>query len=339
MPGSMDIFNNDAFSLRQLVGALDKRPYKPQFLGDLGIFSPKYLMGTDVAMIEKREGTLSLIQTSNRGAAGRERENEKRDIRPVATRRIKESDTITASELLKWRRFGTENELVGVASEVGDRMEKVRDDIEYTWEHHRLGAVQGIVSDADGSTLDNWFTFWDITQPAEVNFALTTDTTLVRAKCQEVRRAMQRAAKGAWTPSTTVHALCADDFFDALIDHPNVRATYTAWAAAAELRQDLEFRNFPYGGIMFHNYRGDDTNAEVFIEDAKVKFFPVGARDVFNVIWAPGESFSDLEGEALPLYPKIVPDRDREQWVDVEMYSYPLYICMRPEMLQRGRLA
>ena len=34
----------------------------------------------------------------------------------------------------------------------------------------------------------------------------------------------------------------------------------------------------------------------------------------------------------------IVPDDDRNMFVDIEAYSYPLFICTRPGMLQRAKI-
>ncbi|MDZ3838713.1 MAG: major capsid protein [Rhodospirillales bacterium] len=41
----------------------------------------------------------------------------------------------------------------------------------------------------------------------------------------------------------------------------------------------------------------------------------------------------------LDLYAMTIPDRERNAWVKVEVYSYPLFICTRPEMLQRAKRA
>ncbi len=345
---SLDIFEGDAFSLVQLTAALDKTDHKPNFLGTLDLFEPEFLRGTDVAMIEKRDNVLSLIKTSERGAPPEQRKNEKRDVRPFKCKRIYESDTIQASELFKIRAFGTETELSQVQMEIARRMARVRDDVEVTWEFHRLGAVLGLTVDADGTTLHNWFQEWGISQPAEIDFALDTPTTNVRGKCQEVRRAMQRASKGAFVRGVTqVHALCGDSFFDKLINHPLVRDTFLNWAAAQELREAKDFDSFPFGGIVFHNYRGADDFSDsavkgikqLGIPSTKAKFFPVRGRSVFQVAWAPGESFAELAMPGQPIFPKIVRDLHRDQWVDVEEYSYPLFMCMRPEMLQRAREA
>jgi hypothetical protein len=48
--------------------------------------------------------------------------------------------------------------------------------VRYTWENMRLGAVQGLLVDADGSTLYNWFDEFGSSAPAEVDFNLAAGT-------------------------------------------------------------------------------------------------------------------------------------------------------------------
>ena len=56
-----------------------------------------------------------------------------------------------------------------------------------TLEHLRMGALKGVILDADGSTLVNLYDEFEI-QPKEVSCALGTATTDVKKKCLEVLR-------------------------------------------------------------------------------------------------------------------------------------------------------
>lgn len=139
------------------------------------------------------------------------------------------------------------------------------------------------------------------------------------------------------TTSSSVHALAADDFYDALIGHALVRDTYLNWSAAQDARQNLAFRSFTFGGIVWHNYRGTDDNSTVAIPAGKAKFFPVGAPGVFQHIRSPMESTEFVNTPGREVYYRTVPDRDRDMWVDVEAYAYPLFICTRPGLLMRAK--
>ena len=154
---SMDIFHADAFSAIQLTAAVEKIPYRPALLGSLNLFEPDRIR-VEWAVIEKRDGTLALIPTSERGAPPPEQVAIKRDIRSFRTVRLAKADTIRASELQNIRAFGSETDLQTVQQEVATRMARLRNDLELTLENHRLGAIQGIVVDADGNTaIVNWY--------------------------------------------------------------------------------------------------------------------------------------------------------------------------------------
>lgn len=333
---SLDIFQGDAFSTFELTGAINKIPYVPQWLGGLGLFEDKPVR-TETVGIEKRDNALALVPTTNRGAPLPQRGNEKRDIRDFRTVRIAQGDRLNASEIQGIRAFGSETELQQAQDEVMRRMVSLRNNSDLTHENMRLGAIQGVVTDADGSVIRDWFDEWGIAKPAEIAFNLASDKPGLRKQCNGITRAMARASKGAFVQSTRVYALAGDDFWDAFTTHDEVEKTYLNQAAAAELRQGNAFSTFDFGGITWVNYRGSDDGA-VAIAPSKVKFFPVGAPGVFQRALSPGESFDWVNTLGQPAYALTIPDKDRNQHVDVEVYSYPLYICTRPEVLLRGKL-
>src|SRR4051812_36960190 len=153
----MDVFKADAFSMMSLLAAIKNVDYKPNFLGSLNIFqsAPQRLR---VVAIESDDETLSLISTSADGAPPSQLSATKRTVRNFNTVRLAKSSTIKAAELQGIRAFGSETELQQVQAEVARRLERLVNDMELTHENHRLGAVQGIVTDADGSTLVNFYT-------------------------------------------------------------------------------------------------------------------------------------------------------------------------------------
>lgn len=339
---TLDVFNSDAFSSLSLTHAIEKVPHLPTMLGDMGIFEDKPIRTTHL-FLEERDGVLGLIQTDSRGAAPSERKSELRKVRAFETRRIAHRDTITAGELQNIRAFGSETEMMAVQAEVMRRMvgpTGISAQIQYTWENHRLGAIQGLVVDANGNELDNWYANLGITQDAEIDFDLDNASPASGAlikKCSQVKRQMSRNAKGAMISTTQIHALCGDAFYDDLRAHSEVRETYKNWSDAAELRNPVAWERFVFGGITWWNYRGSDDNSEIAVGTDKAKFFPVGAPGVFQVAWGPGEGMDHVNQLGRPLYSYVIPDRNRNFSVGIEMYSYPLFYCTRPGMLQRGK--
>lgn len=333
---SMDIFNNSAFSMTSLSGVANKLDYQPQLLGELGIFEPMPVR-TRTVFVDRRDGALTLVPTSATGEAPSELKGDDRDAVPLKTTRLAKGFTLYAEEVQGIRAFGSETELEQVQGEYLRRLARVRGDIELTHEFHRLGALQGKLLDSDGSSvIYDYFDRFDVTEAAAVNFALTTDATDVRGKCNQVVRAMARSARGSFTPATRVHALVGDTFYDLLINHPQVRKTYEGWAAAADLRAGGAFQAFTYGDITFHNYRGTDDGSTVGVAATEAKFFPVGANGVFKKAMAPAEFGPYVNTLGMDTYAMNIPDRDRQAFTRGEIYSYPLYLCQRPEVLRKG---
>lgn len=336
---SMDIFNSSAFSMTSLTGAVNKVGYKPQLLGSLNIFEPMPVR-TRTVFVDRREGKLTLIPSSPVGAPPKELVVDPRNAVPLKTTRLAEGFTLYAEEIQGIRAFGSETEFAQVQAEYLKRMASVRDDMDLTHEFHRLGALQGLLLDADGTTvIYNYFTEFGVTEAPAINFDLgnaNPATGAIRLKTAEVIRSMSRSAGGAFTPGTTIHALAGDGFYDALITHSEVEKTYQNWAAAADLRQDRTWQAFTYGGITWHNYRGTDDNSTVAIDPDEAKFFPVGAKDVFKKAMAPAEFGPYVNTLGQDTYAMNIPDRDRQAWTRGELYSYPLYFCQRPDVLRKG---
>lgn len=336
---SMDIFNSSAFSMTSLTGAVNKVGYKPQLLGSLNIFEPMPVR-TRTVFVDRREGKLTLIPSSPVGAPPKELVVDPRNAVPLKTTRLAEGFTLYAEEIQGIRAFGSETEFAQVQAEYLKRMASVRDDMDLTHEFHRLGALQGLLLDADGTTvIYNYFTEFGVTEAPAIDFDLdnaSPATGAIRLKTAEVIRSMSRSAGGAFRPGTTIHALVGDAFYDALITHPEVEKTYQNWAAAADLRQDRTWQAFTYGGITWHNYRGTDDNSTVAIDPDEAKFFPVGAKDVFKKAMAPAEFGPYVNTLGQDTYAMNIPDRDRQAWTRGELYSYPLYFCQRPDVLRKG---
>lgn len=341
---TLDIFNHNAFKLQSMLLAMESIDFRPQRLGGMGIFTANPVR-TESVSIESRDGVLALIQTSQRGAPLGQRDNEKRKLRNFNTVRIAKGDRITASELANIRAFGTESELMQVQDEIARRLAGpvgLQSQIELTLENMRLGALHGIVKDADGTEIINWFNEFGVTQAAEINFDLANASPspgAVKKKCNQVVRAMTTSSKGVFTTMTRVHALCGDAFWDDLTSHDEVVKTYLNTQEAASLRDGNVYETFNYGGITWENFRGTDDGTTVSVGTDKAIFFPVNAPGAFLEVFSPGEQFDHLGQLGQSMYPLIVPDKDRQMFADIEAYSYPLHVCTRPAMLQRAKRA
>jgi hypothetical protein len=334
-----DIFNQNGWGVVEFhEDIVEKVDFKPQLLGSLGIFEPVYSRSRTIAVAD-RDRTLTLIPTSELGAPPEELIPSGAKVRSFNATRLAKGSTIYAAELAGVSALPFELQTKEVSDELADRTQRIMDDLELTWEHMRFGAIQGKVLDADGSVIFDWFEEWGVEEPSEINFALNSDATDVRKKCRDVKRAMMKAAKGVWTPSTRVAALVGDTFYDSLVNHKQIKETKLGTERAPMLEDIEGFSAIEIEGITFINYRGTDDGSTIAIDTNKAKFFPVGARGAFKVGFAPANEFKPyLNQRAREYYGLVLPDTSgRDAWDRVEIYSYPIFICTRPEMIQTGK--
>mgnify|MGYP000398020722 CR=1 FL=1 len=333
----MNVFTGNAFSAISLTGAIEKRDYLPQLLGSLNLFEPEPVNTRNV-MVDRSSTGLTLIPTSADGSPPAQLERSGRDIVNLRTTRLAKSFTMFAREIEAIRETGSETELMRVQTEYMKRMDRVNRDMELTHEYHRLGALQGLLLDADGTTvIYNYETEFAEVIPAPISFELDVTTTNIHKICKSITRDMARTSKGAMA-AASVHSLCGDAFYDDLVSHPNVEKFYLNQAAArdAMANQGQVWESFTVGGITFHNYRGTDDNSTVAIPDAEARFFPVGAADTFKVAYAPHDSFDFVNTPGQRTYAQNVIDKDRNMWVMGELYSYPLYVNQRAGLVRKA---
>jgi len=339
---TIDIFNDDAFSVVSLTDAVDAVEYQPSLLRDMGLFEKQPVRTTTIAM-ERRDGVISLIPVSERGEPLDQATKGKRNIRHASAGRLAKGDTIYADELQNVRAFGKETETQAVQKEVATRFAGIQQDMELTEENMFLGAIQGKVLDADGKTvLYDWFDFWGVSQPTEIDFDLdnaSPATGALKKKCKQVIRGMQKASKGAFTPKTEVIGFCGDNFFDDLVAQVEELVTTINPADATMLANEFgtAYGAIKFGEIIWINYRGTDDDSKLTIGTDKVRFFPRKAKGVFKHALAPAEFMPYVNTLGKERYAMTIPDRDRGAFTKVELYSYPLVYCTRPELLFRGK--
>lgn len=335
----MDIFNSDAFSQRRLTDAINKMPFVPNRLGAMGLFRASGI-DTVNAAVEEKNGILYLVPNKPRGGPGTQNKDAVRKVIPIRTTHLPLEDRLEADEIQGVRAFGSEQALETVQAKVNEKLTTMRQALEVTHEWHRIGAVKGIQYDADGSTvLNNFFTIFGITARPVVhfNFADVTDADagVIRKLCSTIIRNTEDDL-GA-TPYDHIHALVGANFMDQLVDNAETHEAWKRWQDGQALRDSWVRRTFPYGGIMFEEYRGKVGERE-FIDDDEARFFPVGAPDVFRTLFAPANYLSSANTLGDPVYAKLTPD-PKDRWVDIDCQSNPLHLCTRPRVLRQGLVA
>src|SRR6185369_10229736 len=229
----LDVFNSDAFSVVSLTDAINKLKFVPGRLGQLGLFRESGVTTTMIA-IEEKDGVLSLISPTPRGGPGQTLDKALRSVRPFVVPHFEINDAVMAEEVQNVRAWGSETEVEMVAGKVAERLGIHSQSMEATIEYARIGAIKGIVTYADSSTL-NLFTEFGVSQESEVDFdldAASPASGVLRKKCATVLRLIATNLGG--TPFSGARAECGDAFYDDLIAHTEVRATFLNQAAASE---------------------------------------------------------------------------------------------------------
>lgn len=327
----LDIFSTDAFSTVSLTDAILKAPYKPGRIGELRLFRSDGIVTTTV-VVEEKDGRLSLIETSPRGGPASTIGAQKRTARSFLVPHLERESTILADEVQGVRAFGSETELESVQMLVNKRLIDLRAMHEVTLEHHRIGAIQGKILDADGTTvLFNLFTEFGVAQQTH-DIALSVSTTDVRNEAVAIKRLSEDELGGLAVSG--YRAFCGDQFFDEFIKHSEVKESLK-FQESALLRDDVR-GGFMYGGIVWENYRGKvaGVGGDVsFIPTAEA--FVVPEADIFRTYFAPADFIEAVNTVGLPVYAKIVPDNELNRWAKVHTQSNPMCLCLRPRAVIR----
>ena len=334
-------FDQDAFSMANLSAAIDIMPNLYGRVNQLGIFSGESNITTRTAIVEERNGVLTLLKTQPPGSPGPQNKVGKRKVRSFVVPHIPLDDQIKPEEFSGIRGFGLTSALETLQSVMFTHLQTARDKFAITLEHLRMGALKGIILDADASTLYNLYTEFGIS-PKTVDFALDVHSpfTDVAAKCREIVRHMEDNLHGE--VMTGVRCLVDATFFDALIAHPNVEKFYLNYAAALQMTQGADPRKgFPFAGVTFEEYRGtaDDENgvARPFIAAGEGHAYPEGTMSSFKTIYAPADFIETVNTPGIPLYAKQAMEK-MGRWVDVHIQSNPLPMCFRPAILVKVTL-
>ena len=333
---TMDIFEGDAFSVVELTRALENIPFKPATLSGSDLFTERGVR-TRTVVIESRDGTLSLIPFSERGSGYDQQSPESRQVRAFVCRQFKKQDVLWASEIQGIREFGTESVTSQAQAEVARRMRRLRSDAEATFEYHLLNAIQGVVKDPrDGSEVINFSNEFGITPAAEIDFDLDNQSPasgVLRKKCQALIESVEESLGGLAVGPVQLRAECGSAFFADLVAHKEIRETYLNTAAASELRGRV-VDAVMFGGITFRRYGGNST---IGVPTDKAFFYPQGIEGLFEIYFAPADTFETVNTLGLPLYARMIPDRERDEWVRLEIESNPLPICTRPQVLRTAK--
>jgi hypothetical protein len=342
-----DIFNGDNFSNISMTSFVNSNiPFYPGLLSSMNLFSAEGVY-TKYVSFDEQAGALKMIQTSPRGSPPSQADIPRASSRVMQVVHLAREVEVNADELLAMRAAGglTLQTAQGLLAQRVDGPIGLRSQINATMEHLYLGAIDGQVYDADGtSLLYDWFTFFGVARPTAINIAVSTmgvDTTVLIAAGTAVRRAMILAMQGMPMGGGQVVALCGDNFFDAITQCKEVTqarklgATGMGVGGVIEaLTPLLPYDSIRFAGITWINYRGSDDGL-IAIPTAGARLFMTGVPGLFQSFFAPADTFETISAVGLPYYLLQRSERQTDSRRVFELQSNPLVACMRPRSLLR----
>jgi hypothetical protein len=341
---SLNVFTNDQFSMQQLTASVNLLPYTPGLLGQMGVFNEVGVNTTMVSM-QFQQGKLTLIPAQARGTMTNVMSGNRRKERIFRVPHLPVNSAVMADDVQNLKAWGTESDLDTVANLVNQKMAAMKQDLEVTKEYHRLGAVHGIVLDADGSSvLYNLFTEFGVSQPTDT-LDLSADDP--KTKCTEWSRTIDAALGG--TPYTGISAICGNDFFDGFINMPGVKQAFQfmwdgnffmqvqANAGVGSNSGAKALQGFLWGGITWYNYRGT-VGSVLFQPTNQANLFATGGTDIWMANNAPAPFMDTVNTVGQPFYAAQAL-MEFNLGVKLHLQCNPIFLTSRPGHLLQVTLA
>src|SRR5512143_2500296 len=162
-------FSNDAFEMAALTAAINKIPNNYGRVEQLALM-PAEGVRTRTILIEEMSGVLNLLPTMPVGAPATLGTQAKRKVRSFVVPHIPHEDVVLPEEVQGLRAFGSETDVEALSNLLARKLQTMRNKHAITLEHLRMGALKGIILDADGSTLYDLYSEFGITAKV-INFA------------------------------------------------------------------------------------------------------------------------------------------------------------------------
>lgn len=322
----LNVFADSAFEFTKLVASINKIPHQPTMLGDMGLFAEEGVSTLTVA-IEMQDGKLTLVPTAPRGTRGPAKNLERRNIRDFRTVHLPQTVAVMADEVAQLRAFGSETEVELATNYLNKKMAVARRDTDITHEWQRMGALKGIVLDADGTTeIYDYFAEFGVSQTTH-SMVLSNAGTKVLESLVQLKRKVEDKLGGL--SMSGLEVLCSAEFFDAFTAHPAVIESYK-YQQGQVLREDRR-DGFEFGKVFFREYRGT-IGGQRFIDANKAIAVPMGVPELCKTFYSPAPYMETVNTIGLPFYMKQR-NMDYDVGVEWQVQSNPLHIVTRPEAI------
>lgn len=314
------------FNVTELSAAISNLPTRIGNPSDAELF--RNIPGTtNVFSMEFYEESGILVPTTEWGGVAPKNSSGKRTAKSWTIPHMPLEDVVKASDVIGVRAFGS-TAAETVQGKVLDKLQAMKNKIDATLAYRRSKAKQGIIVDADGTTILSYFTEFGIAEQV-VYFDLGTATTNIAAKCQDVIDQIEDGLGQEVYSSIEVEVDRA--FYDALTAHKNVREVYLGWSAAEAKLGRSNTSGFEFGGLKFIVNR-QKVGVTPLVAASTGHAYPRGTQDVFLNGLAPADFNETVNTLALPYYAKQA-GKQFDRGFDLHVQSNQLPIVAKPKAL------
>ncbi|MEG2567563.1 MAG: major capsid protein [Acinetobacter sp.] len=314
------------FNVTELSAAISNLPTRIGNPSDAELF--RNIPGTtNVFSMEFYEESGILVPTTEWGGVAPKNSSGKRTAKSWTVPHMPLEDVVKASDVIGVRAFGS-TAAETVQGKVLDKLQAMKNKVDATLAYRRSKAKQGIIVDADGSTILNYFTEFGLSQQV-VYFDLGTATTNIAAKCQDVIDQIEDGLGQEVYSSIEVEVDRA--FYDALTAHKNVREVFLGWSSAESKLGRSNTSGFEFGSLKFIVNR-QKVGATPLVAASTGHAYPRGTQDVFLNGLAPADFNETVNTLALPYYAKQA-GKQFDRGFDLHVQSNQLPIVAKPKAL------
>ncbi len=333
------IIDNPRYTINALSETIENIPNLYLMLGQMGLFSQKNIDTTFVP-IERRNGQLNILPTTQRGGPSTRARSDSRDKILLDTFYIGHGDDLRASDLQNLPMFGTSDFFERFDDKLLEKLSNIKMKHAQTREWWRWGALNGQILDADGSTV--LLDLYDKLGGTRPEFDLKLDVTSSDGVLQfgkDIRRHMEREAKGE--PVRGVLALLSSDLMDKVTTHPTIVDLYKRQGHLTVRPNptiDDVYTGFVHGGVTYIEHNGTATYVDPETKQETVHDFiapgegiavPLGTNDVFKEYFAPAERMDAVNLPGRPIYIDMK-EMDWGRGIEIESESAPLTLVKKP---------
>ncbi|MCF7728662.1 major capsid protein [Sulfitobacter sp. M22] len=310
----------DLFEMTSLTAALNSSTFIPGAAGEL--FTDVDGMNTTTAVVDVREGQITLIDDTARGAAAQANDGDGTGA-PVAllAKHFPVEEIIKPSDFQNIRQLGDADSLETLEAVRDRKLEIMRKKHALTLEHQRVQALQGKLTNSAGGAVDLFAAFGG-TQ-IEVAMNLDNDATRVRSVLLDAIEASEDEVGDISIDGFV--KLCGKNYWRNFVEHKSVVEAYQRYQDGAALREDMR-SGFMLDDVKAVRYRGTVGGVPLIADD---EAYLVPIADLYCTRFAPGDFVETANTMGLPMYGKAR-ELDYNKGIGIWTESNPISFIKKP---------